>query len=338
MEARLQTIRVVCAHDCPDMCSLLAQVEDGRVVRVQGDPDQPFTAGFACAKVNRDAELVHSPERIATPLRRIGPKGAGQFAPITWDEALDEITSRWKAIIAQIGPAGAARLRLQRPSGPDEPRPGQRAVPRAGHQPPAWPARCATPAARPRGTSRSARSAAPIPESVDAFRPGDLLGRRPRSPPTCISGRKVEEARKTRRAARRDRSAPHAAPPRQPTGYLPIRIGTDAALALGVMHILVRDRLADRDYIAAHTLGFDRVEREVLPTLHAGDDVAEITGLPSPTSSGSPRCTARAKAAFIRLGEGMTRLTHGGQALRTVALLPGVTGAYGREGRRRAAR
>ena len=74
------------------MCSLLAHVEDGRVVRIEGDPDQPFTAGFACAKVNRDAELVHSPERLATPLRRIGAKGEGRFAPITWDAALDEIT------------------------------------------------------------------------------------------------------------------------------------------------------------------------------------------------------------------------------------------------------
>ena len=71
----METVRVVCAHDCPDMCSLLAHVEDGRVMRIEGDPDQPYTAGFACAKVNRDAELVHSPERLATPLRRIGREG-----------------------------------------------------------------------------------------------------------------------------------------------------------------------------------------------------------------------------------------------------------------------
>jgi anaerobic selenocysteine-containing dehydrogenase len=75
---------VVCAHDCPDMCSLLAHVENGRITRIEGDPDQPFTAGFACAKVNRDAELVHSPERLATPLRRIGAKGEGKFTPIGW--------------------------------------------------------------------------------------------------------------------------------------------------------------------------------------------------------------------------------------------------------------
>src|SRR5688500_3157604 len=81
--ASLETVRVVCAHDCPDMCSLLAEVEGGWVRRVRGDPEQPFTAGFACAKVNRDAELVHSPERIRTPLRRIGSKGEGRFAPIS---------------------------------------------------------------------------------------------------------------------------------------------------------------------------------------------------------------------------------------------------------------
>ncbi len=86
------------------MCSLIASVEDGKVVRVQGDPDHPYTAGFACGKVNRDADLVNSPERIATPLKRTGPKGSGQFKPITWDEALDEITSKWKAIIAESGP------------------------------------------------------------------------------------------------------------------------------------------------------------------------------------------------------------------------------------------
>ena len=97
-------IRTVCAHDCPDMCSLIAHVEDGKVVRIQGDPDHPYTAGFACGKVNRDTDNVNSPERILTPLRRIGRKGLGRFQPITWDAALDEIAAKWKAIIEQDGP------------------------------------------------------------------------------------------------------------------------------------------------------------------------------------------------------------------------------------------
>jgi anaerobic selenocysteine-containing dehydrogenase len=127
MEMGLETVRVVCAHDCPDMCSLLAYVEDGRITRIKGDPDQPFTAGFACAKVNRDAELVHSPERLKTPLRRVGAKGEGKFAPFGWDEALDEIVSRWQATIAESGPLAllgyAYSAHRQRP------------VPRARHQP-----------------------------------------------------------------------------------------------------------------------------------------------------------------------------------------------------------
>jgi anaerobic selenocysteine-containing dehydrogenase len=87
------------------MCSLLAHVEDGKLVRITGDPKQPYTAGYACAKVNRDAELVHSPERIATPLRRTGVKGGRSFTSIGWDEALDEIVDKWKAIIAKFGPS-----------------------------------------------------------------------------------------------------------------------------------------------------------------------------------------------------------------------------------------
>src|SRR4029079_11652741 len=101
----METVRIVCAHDCPDMCSLLAEVEDGRVLRIAGDPEQPFTAGFACAKVNRDAELVHSPERIKTPLRRVGAKGEGRFAPIVrrqsfWDNGLSKIR---EALAHRIG-------------------------------------------------------------------------------------------------------------------------------------------------------------------------------------------------------------------------------------------
>jgi anaerobic selenocysteine-containing dehydrogenase len=110
----VETVRVVCAHDCPDMCSLLAEVEDGRVLRIKGDPEQPFTAGFACAKVNRDAELVHSPARLKTPLRRVGAKGEGKFAPIGWDEALDEITGRWQAIIAESGPLPCSVMPIAR--------------------------------------------------------------------------------------------------------------------------------------------------------------------------------------------------------------------------------
>ena len=143
---------------------------------------------------------------------------------------------------------------------------------------------------------------------------------------------KVEEVAQTRRAAGGDRSAAHAIGAGRRLVHLPIRIGTDAALALGVMHVLARDGLCDREYIAQHTLGFDQVEARGAAALHAGRASPPSPALRRPMWSGSPRCTARAKKPFIRLGWGMTRFTFGGQALRTVALLPGVTGAYGRYG------
>ena len=102
----IRTIRTACAHDCPDQCSLIATVEDGRLLKLQGDPDHPMTAGFACAKVNREHESVHSPERVLTPLRRTGRKGEGHFAPVTWEEALAEIVERWTRIAAEDGPLG----------------------------------------------------------------------------------------------------------------------------------------------------------------------------------------------------------------------------------------
>jgi anaerobic selenocysteine-containing dehydrogenase len=322
------TVRVVCAHDCPDMCSLLATVENGRVTRIEGDPDQPFTAGFACAKVNRDGELVHSPERIATPLRRTGAKGEGKFAPVGWDEALDEIADRWHAIIGQSGPQALLGYAYSAHQGQIN----RGIVNGLFHA---------------LGTSRLRAGTVcdtccetawdmtigPVggadPESVDY---SDLIvswGADLVATNVHIWAR-VEAARKRGVKLvvidpRKSRTA------RQADMYLPIRIGTDAALALGVMHILARDGLCDRDYLARHTLGFDRLEAEVLRRF-APDHVAAITGLAVTDIERFAAFYGRAKASFIRLGEGMTRLARGGEALRAVALLPGVTGAYGRKG------
>src|SRR5438128_563115 len=87
-------VRGACPHDCPDTCAMLVTVEDGRAVRVAGDPEHPFTDGFLCAKVNRYVERTYHPDRLTQPLRRTGAKGAGRFAPITWAAALDEIAER----------------------------------------------------------------------------------------------------------------------------------------------------------------------------------------------------------------------------------------------------
>jgi anaerobic selenocysteine-containing dehydrogenase len=310
------------------MCSLLVGVENGRIVKIQGDPDQPFTAGFACGKVNRDMDLVYSPERLATPLRRTGPKGSGQFAPITWDDALNEIETRWKAIIAESGPTAILGYAYSAHQG----------LINRGLTNGLFHAL---------GTSRllggtvcdSCAEAAwdatvgPIggadPESVTD---SDLvIGWGSDLHATNVHlWAKIEQVRKRGVQLvvidpRRTRAAQAA------DWYLPIRIGTDSALALGVMHILVRDGLADRAYLAEHTTGFDQVEKEVLPRFTPGR-VAAITGLSVADVERLAALYGAARTPFIRIGFGMSRYTHGGQNLRTVALLPGVTGAYGQYG------
>ena len=325
----MKSVRAVCAHDCPDMCSLVVDVDDGKVVRVQGDPDHPYTAGFACGKVNRDADLVNSPERLRTPLRRTGPKGSGQFAPITWDAALDEITAKWKAIIQESGPLAILGYAYSAHQGLMN----RGLVNGLFHA---------------LGTSRLQGGTVcdTCCEAAWDVTVGPVGGADPESVVHSdlviswgadLAATNVhfwalaEEQRKKRGIKivvidpRRTRSAKAA------DLHLPIRIGTDAALALGIMHILVRDSRADRAYIAKHTLGFDRVEREILPKF-TPTRTAEITGLGVADIEKLGAMYGTAKAALIRLGEGMTRLTHGGQALRTVVLLPGVSGHYAAKG------
>lgn len=324
----MPTIRTVCAHDCPDMCSLLAKVEDGRIVRIQGDPEHPFTAGFACGKVNRDMDLVYSPERLTTPLRRVGPKGSGAFVPISWAEALDEIVARWTGIIAESGPVAILGYAYSAHQG----------LMNRGLTNGLFHAL---------GTSRllggtvcdSCADAAweatvgPIggadPESVVS---SDLViswGSDLHATNVHLWA-KIEQVRKRGVPLvvidpRRTRSAQAA------DWYLPIRIGTDSALALGVMHILVRDGLADRAYLADQTLGFEQVEHAVLPRF-SPEIVAGITGISVADVERLAAMYGAARTPFIRIGFGMSRFAHGGQNLRTVALLPGVTGAYGRYG------
>ncbi|MFN8937829.1 MAG: molybdopterin-dependent oxidoreductase, partial [Pseudomonadota bacterium] len=97
----VQVVQGVCPHDCPDTCALHVGVQDGRIVRVAGDPGHPPTHGALCTKVSRYAERVYHPDRVLTPLRRVGAKGRGRFEPVGWDEALDAIAERLRAVAAR---------------------------------------------------------------------------------------------------------------------------------------------------------------------------------------------------------------------------------------------
>jgi len=321
-------VRTVCAHDCPDMCSLLVHVEDGRITRVQGDPDQPFTAGFVCTKVSREHELVHSPERLAQPLRRTGPKGSGAFAPITWEAALDEVTAKWRAISDRDGPLGilgycysahqgvfnrGLLLGLFHALGTTRLIAGTVCDSCSDE---AWDATL--------GAVGGADPETVLQSDLVIAWSADLVTT------NVHFWAKVEEARRNGTALvvidpRRSRTAAQA------DWHLAPRIGTDAALALGVMHVLVRDELCDRAYIARETAGFECLEREVLPRFSPAQTEA-FTGIPAADVERLARMYGTARAPFIRLGWGMSRSVQGGQAIRAVALLPGVTGAYARPG------
>jgi anaerobic selenocysteine-containing dehydrogenase len=310
------------------MCSILAHVDDGRLVRVEGDPDQPFTAGFVCAKVRREPELVHSADRVRTPLRRTGPKGAGQFEPITWDDALDELTRRWQAIRREDGPLAIlgysysahqgqlnrwVPMALFHALGTTRLQPGTICDTCADV---AWETTC--------GPVGGADPEAMLQSDLIISWSADLVT-------TAVHAwAKVEEAR-ARGAQlvvidpRRSRTAAQA------DWHVAPRIGTDAALALGLMHVLTRDGLADRGYLARHTVGFDRLERDVLPRFAPGR-VSEITGLPVADIERLARLYGRARAPYIRIGFGMSRSSQGGQAIRAVACLPAVVGAYAKPG------
>jgi anaerobic selenocysteine-containing dehydrogenase len=321
-------IRTVCPHDCPDQCSVLATVEDGRLVKVAGDPEHPVTRGFLCGKVNRYPERVHSPERLTTPLRRTGRKGAGEFEPVSWDAALAEITERWQAVIAEHGGEALLGYAYSGHMGVVN-----RNLPRALFH--------ALGATRMHiGTVCDSTAAAGW-----AYAVGDTAGV---DPETVVDSDLilcwganlvttnvhmlpiVDDARdrgaklvvidpfRTRTARRADL---HIAP----------RLGGDTALALGVMHVLVRDGLCDMNAIAARTSGFERLRYGVLPH-YSPARVEEITGVPAAEIEHLAHLYGEASAPHLRLGKGLSRHSGGGMAIRTVACLPALVGAWAKRG------
>jgi anaerobic selenocysteine-containing dehydrogenase len=321
-------VRTVCAHDCPDACAVLVTVQDGRVIRTVGDAEHPFTRGFLCGKVQRYAERVHSPERLLTPLRRVGPKGQGQFTPITWEEALDEITRRWQAIIARYGGEALAGYAYSAHQGLVNRHFPQALFHALGatrvHAGTVCDTCCSeawTLTVGPAGGTDPER----LPESDLLISWGaNLDSTNVHLLPFVDMARRrgarlvVIDVWRTRTARRAD-------------WFMPIRVGTDAALALGLAHVLHRDGLIDRDYIDRLVLGYDRWAQEVLPR-YAPATVEAITGVPAGQVEALATAYGHARAPFIRLGQGLSRHVGGGMAVRAITCLPGLTGAWQRPG------
>jgi anaerobic selenocysteine-containing dehydrogenase len=321
-------IRGACPHDCPDTCATLVTVEDGRATRIQGDPDHPFTAGFLCAKVNRYLERTYHRDRLTTPLKRVGPKGSGQFEPATWDEALDAIAAKLGAIAkSSDGPQAilpysyAGTMGLVQGSSMDR---------RFFHS---------LGASHLDRTICSMAGTVGMRMTVGASIGADGQGL-PQSDLVLLWGTNTLTANPhlwpfVRQAKENGATIIAIDPIRTRTAdqcdeWIGIRPGTDAALALGMMHVIFAEGLQDDDYLARHTLGAAELRERVLEYPPAR--VASITGIPDQRIIELGRQYGKAKAAFVRINYGLQRHAGGGMAVRTIACLPAVTGHWRRAG------
>ncbi len=316
------TVRGACPHDCPDTCALVTTVKDGIATEVRGNPAHPMTAGVLCTKVSRYAERTHHPERVLKPLRRTGPKGAGQFEPVGWDEALSEIAARLGAIAARdpqaILPysyAGTMGLvQGEAMAGRFFHRLGASLLDR-------------TICAAAGGEALVHTLGAKVGMRVEFFAESRLIliwgsnsiasnlhfwrlaqqARRAGARLVCIDPRRTETAEKC-------------------DEHVQLQPGTDAALALAMMHELVVNDWLDHDYIARHTLGWEALRERALQW--PPERAAAVCGVPVSQIRELARDYGTMSPAAIRLNYGMQRVRGGGNAVRAIACLPALTGAW----------
>ncbi|WP_024813156.1 molybdopterin-dependent oxidoreductase [Acidovorax sp. JHL-3] len=315
-------VRGACPHDCPDTCALLTTVENGVATRVQGNPDHPHTDGVLCTKVSRYTERSYHPERILTPLKRTGPKGSGQFAPVSWNEALAEITQRLGAIAARNPEAilpysYAGTMGMVQGESMDRRffhRLGASQLDRTI---------CASAGAEALVQTLGGK----VGMKVEFFAQAKLIliwgsnsigsnlhfwryaqqAKRNGARLVCIDPRKTETA---------DKCHEHIA----------LRPGTDAALALALMHELIKNNWLDHDYITRHTLGWEQLRERALQW--PPERAAEVCGVPAEQIRQLAKDYGTTQPAAIRLNYGMQRVRGGGNAVRAVACLPALTGAW----------
>lgn len=317
-------VRGACPQDCPDTCAFLYRVDDGKLVEVTGDPEHPMTRGGLCPKLKNFADHHYHPDRLLYPLKRVGPKGSGEFTRISWDEALETIRREWTSIINQYG--------------------SEAIMPHAylGHQ----------------GTINGLTSG-------DAF--FNRLGSTVAEKTYCESGSSTAWLMTVGPTGGLDvESLAHAKyiivwgmnmvntnlhawpfilearsngakivvidPVRSKTAkqadwHVQIRPGTDGALALGMMHVMMwEENLIDHDYVEKHTVGFFDLQARAAE--YPPERVEQITGIPADDIRKLAREYATTQPAAIRQGVALERSPGGGDAIRLITMLPALTGAW----------
>ncbi|QRX83925.1 molybdopterin-dependent oxidoreductase [Glaciimonas sp. PAMC28666] len=320
------TFRGACPHDCPDTCALLVTVQDGVATEVRGDPDHPSTAGVLCTKVSRYTERTYHKDRLLHPMKRVGAKGEGKFIRISWDEALGTIAARLGEIAARdpqaILPysyAGTMGL-VQSESM------SMRFFNRIGAS-----LLDRTICAAAGGTGYKYTIGARIGTDLEQFQNAKLIviwGGNPIASNLHLWMR-IQSAK--RQGAKLIAIDPYrsltAEKCHQHIALLP---GTDAALALGMMHVLIVENLLDHAYIAEHTLGFDKLKERALEWPPAR--VAEVCGISATEVIQLARdygvAALAGEGVAIRVNYGLQRVRGGGMAVRNIACLPALVGAW----------
>ncbi|MDK9720143.1 MAG: molybdopterin oxidoreductase family protein [Rhodospirillales bacterium] len=314
-------VHSVCPHDCADTCSILSHVENGKLKLVEGNPEHPVTQGFLCRKMTNIQERVYASDRLRYPLRRSGPKGSGKFDRISWAEAIATIARRWRRIMSESSPhailpfcgSGTEGLVHGDIS-------GKRFFNRLG-------------------TLQLVRTIC-----TKAGRTGYryTMGTSVGADPTNINEAKlliswglnaastnIHQQTFFKRA--RLNGARHVAVNPVRTGdnsdiFLQPRPGSDGALALGLMHVIIKEQLYDQEYVKLATIGFEELEKRIED--YPPERVETLTGIKSRDIRDFARLYANLKPSFIYIGPGCQRHSNSGMTVRTIACLPSLVGAW----------
>ncbi len=313
----------VCSLDCPDQCGLLVQKKDGKIVKIQGDPDHPVTKGNICNKVRHMTERIYDPKRLQYPLKRVGAKGEGKFERISWDEAIETIRLRWKDLIEKEGPESILPYSFYGNMGKLNSEGMDR---RFFHR---------------LGTSRLERTICSSAGSTGyKYTMGGSFGTDPEETidtklfifwgvnAVSTNMHQVAIAEKARKNGaeivvidvHKNQTG------RWADWFIPILPGTDSALALGLMHILFDENKIDDSFIETYTVGHKELREHVKQYDPA--TVSEITGVPTCDIYKLARMYGETSPSFIRIGNGMQHHDNGGMCIRTIACLPAVTGQW----------
>ncbi|WP_127531306.1 molybdopterin-dependent oxidoreductase [Paenibacillus kobensis] len=313
----------VCSLDCPDQCGLLIHKKDGKIVKIEGDPDHPVTQGSICNKVRHMAERLYDPKRLQQPMKRVGAKGEGKFEPISWEEAVDTITSRWKSLIAEYGPESIlpysfyGNMGLLNSEGMD-----RRFFNRLG-------------------ASKLNQAICSAAGGVGyGYTMGNSYGTDPEETvhtklfimwginAVSTNMHQVVLAEKARKNGAKivviDVHQNQTG--RWADWFIPIKPGTDSVLALGLMHVLFAEGRTDEAFMQQYTVGHEQLREHVRSYDPA--TVSAITGVPADDIIKLARMYAEVTPAFIRIGNGLQHHDNGGMNVRTIACLPALTGQW----------